>query len=88
MNLNNQSKTTLINYPFQNQHLIWNRIINKSAQGEEANFESCLLSCYNFVNPDKIVHSITLQKHKPLLSGGLNIWIGVPMDNSSHRKIR
>ena len=67
MNLNNKSKTTLINYPFRNQHLICHHIINMSAQGEENNFESCLLSCYNVVNRDKSVYPITPQKYKPYL---------------------
>ena len=66
MNINNQSKTTLINF-FLNQHLICHHIVNESAQGEEADFEIYFLSCYTLVKPNKSVHPIILQKHKPFL---------------------
>ena len=61
MTINNQSKTTFINY-FRNQHLICHRIVNKSAQREEEKFKRMLLSCYNLVKPNKSVHPIALQK--------------------------
>ena len=41
---------------FQNQHLICHHIVNKSAQGEEDDLESFLLSCYTLVKPKKSVH--------------------------------
>ena len=42
-------------------------IFNKSAQGEEANFESCLLYFYTLSKPNKSVHLIALQKYKMFL---------------------
>ena len=52
---------------FQNQHLIFHRIVNKSAQGEEANFGSSLLYCYTLVKLNKFVNPIDLQEYKPFL---------------------
>ena len=52
---------------FWNQHIIFCHIVNKSAQGEEVDFLSCLLSVYNFVEPNKIVNPIILKKHKLFL---------------------
>ena len=70
MTINNQSKTTLINYFFETNILICHHIGNKSAQGEEAGFKGCLLYCYNLLNLNNIVHPIALQKQKPFLGVG------------------
>ena len=40
---------------FQKQHSIFYHIVNKSAQVEEADFGSCLLSCYTLMKPNKSV---------------------------------
>ena len=77
MTVKNQSRNTLINYFFQNQHLICHHIVNKSEKGEEVDFESCFLSCYTLVNPNKSVHPIDLQRIHTECWSGLTIGIGV-----------
>ena len=60
MSINHQSQFTLINY-IKRKHSICHHIVIKLSQGQEVDFKSCLLSCYNLVNPNKSVHPIDLQ---------------------------
>ena len=61
MSIKNQEKlhSSII---FKKKHSICHHNVKKSAQGEEANLESFLLSCYTLMNPNKSVQPIGVDK--------------------------
>ena len=86
MSINNQSKTTLINYIYSKKS-ICHHIVNKSEQGEDLDFESCMLYCYTLVKLNKSVQPIALQNTN-FLRSGLTIGIGALRYNFTHTNIR